>query len=69
MGLNYHLVCKKCKEISEDVEFSIVGYISVKNIPDDYKILEQNWVSFLVEHSGHEIYFIDCNYSLLLLWI
>lgn len=58
MGMDYHLECLDCKIRSKDVEFSVVGYLSLKR-PDDAADGLIGWTKLLVKHSGHRIALVD----------
>ncbi|RLJ02784.1 MAG: hypothetical protein DRP10_00195 [Candidatus Aenigmatarchaeota archaeon] len=68
MGLNYRLECENCGKHSEWVEFSVDGDYNLKTVPmtydsdmkgTDLHILINNWIPFLVKHSGHKIKLVD----------
>lgn len=58
MGMYYHLECLNCKAKSNAIEFSVVNHISLK-LPDVAVLGLINWSIFLIEHSGHNIAFMD----------
>ena len=59
MGIEYHLKCIDCDDITATVEYSIVGYYQFKSIPNDPDTVQDDWTPFLVKHSGHRIQFLD----------
>lgn len=58
MGLDYHLFCADCNEVSGEYEYSIVGYIESK-YPDECENQVRNWTKFMTLHSNHRIQLRD----------
>jgi hypothetical protein len=54
MGAVFDLACLDCKDDVEGVEFSVVGYISLKH-PDEAESDLVRWTEFIAEHNQHRI--------------
>jgi hypothetical protein len=58
MGAVYTLRCLDDKVDCEGIEFSVVGYTSIKH-PDEAEQDLERWSEFIGQHNGHRLSLID----------